>query len=75
MIYSKPAKILVKLYTNLVVHFVMHSSLIAAEGSTPNLDPVFRADLCIGEIEILCLSGCRNSGGERRGGGGVREKY
>ena len=51
---------------------------IAAEGSTPNLDmkvslsldPVFRADLCIGEIEILCLSRCRNSGGERRGGGG-----
>ena len=40
-----------------------------AEGSTPNLDPVFRADLCIGEIEILCLSRCRNSGGERRGGG------
>ena len=35
-----------------------------------SLDPVFRADLCIGEIEILCLSRCRNSGGERRGGGG-----
>ena len=41
--------------------------IIAAEGSTPNLDmkvsrsldPVFRADLCIGEIEILCLSRCR----------------
>jgi hypothetical protein len=32
--------------------------IIAAEGSTPNLDPVFRADLCTGEIEIeiLCLS-------------------
>jgi hypothetical protein len=50
-------------------------SFFAAEGSTPNLDmkvsrsldPVFRADLCIGEIEILCLSRCRNSGGDGRG--------
>ena len=35
-----------------------------------SLDPVFRADLCIGEIEILCLSRCRNSGGNGGGGGG-----
>jgi hypothetical protein len=61
-------------YTTLIQHYT-------TLGSTPNLDmkvsrsldPVFRADLCIGEIEILCLSRCRNSGGERTGGG--REKY
>ena len=34
-----------------------------------SLDPVFRADICIGEIEILCLSRCRNSGGGERTGG------
>ena len=52
--------------------------IIAAKGSTPNLDmkvshslnPVFRADLCIGEIEILCLSRCRNSAGGGGDGGG-----
>ena len=33
-----------------------------------SLDPVFRADLCIGEIEILCLSRCRISGGGTAGG-------
>ena len=38
-----------------------------------SLDPVFRADLCIGEIEILCLSRCRNSGGGGGRTGGVRE--
>ena len=51
--------------------------MFSAKGSTPNLDmkvsrsldPVFRADLCIGEIEILCLSRCRNSGGGGRRGG------
>ena len=55
---------------------------IAAKGSTPNLDmkvsrsldPVFRADLCIGEIEILCLSRCRNSGGGGGTAGGSARK-
>jgi hypothetical protein len=56
-------------------------AIIAAAGSTPNLDmrvlqssldPVFRADLCIVEISISRLLRCRNSGGERPGG--VREK-
>jgi hypothetical protein len=59
-------------------HFKVSIDIFAAEGSTPNLDrkvsrsldPVFRADLCIGEIEILCLSRCRNSGG---GGGECEE--
>jgi hypothetical protein len=57
--------------------------MIAAEGSTPNLDmkvlrssldPVFRADLCIVEtISCVCpYLRCRNSGGAP---GGVREKY
>jgi hypothetical protein len=49
---------------NSIDKFKMCREFIAAEGSTPNLDmkvsrsldPVFRADLCIGEIEILCLS-------------------
>ena len=65
-----------------IILFQTQSFSIKLAGSTPNLDmkvsrsldPVFRADLCIGEIEILCLSRCRNSGGDG-GGGGVREKY
>ena len=39
-----------------------------------SLDPVFCAELCIGEIEILCLSRCRNSGGDGGGGGGECEE-
>ena len=47
------------------LNFFSKRRVIAAEGSTPNLDmkvlqssldPVFRADLCVVEIEILCLS-------------------
>jgi hypothetical protein len=34
-----------------------------------SLDPVFRADLCIVEISILCLLRCRKSGGNVNPGG------
>jgi hypothetical protein len=79
-IYSLTFTQTLTIYTLYTFDYIL---IIAAEGSTPNLDmkvsrsldPVFCADLCIGEIEILCLSGCRNSRGGRRGGGGVREKY
>jgi hypothetical protein len=56
---------------------VLPCVVIAAEGSIPNLDmkvsrsldPLFCTNLCIGEIEILCLSRCHNSGGVGDGGG------
>ena len=59
-------------YSEKACDVILPKSIFAAAGSTPNLDmkfiqgsldPVFRADLCIVEIEILCLSRCRNSGG------------
>jgi hypothetical protein len=73
-IYSLTFTQTLTIYTLYTFDYIL---IIAAEGSTPNLDmkvsrsldPVFCADLCIGEIEILCLSRCRNSRGERRGEG------
>ena len=70
----------------LLLCLVSYYSLIAAEGSTPNLDmkvsPEFtrpslsRRSMYCRDFD-LCLSvrpsRCRNSGGERTGG--VREKY